>query len=75
MFELADGVVKLCDFGLCIDTAKEAPINEAGTLEYMAPELLRLKPLKYWQLEHARRSMRGRYCAKARIYSDWRSLL
>ena len=62
----AGGIAKLCDFGLTIDTAKEAPVSPVGTLEYMAPELLKLAPMKQWQLEHLRRFRGARYCAKVR---------
>lgn len=36
-----DMVLKLGDFGLAIDVSKEAPVTRAGTLDYMAPEVLR----------------------------------
>eukprot|EP00798_Chlamydomonas_sp_ICE-L_P009633 gene9633-7547_t len=32
--------LKLCDFGLAIDLRKERAVTRAGTLEYMAPEVL-----------------------------------
>ncbi|KAG1680441.1 hypothetical protein FOA52_015534 [Chlamydomonas sp. UWO 241] len=34
-------VLKLGDFGLAIDTHDEQPVTRAGTLDYMAPEVLR----------------------------------
>lgn len=40
----ADGVAKLCDFGLAIDTAKETPVSCVGTIWFMAPELLCYDP-------------------------------
>eukprot|EP00798_Chlamydomonas_sp_ICE-L_P027062 gene27062-2293_t len=33
-------VLKLCDFGLAIDLREERAVTRAGTLEYMAPEVL-----------------------------------
>eukprot|EP00201_Polytomella_parva_P001477 CAMPEP_0175087784 /NCGR_PEP_ID=MMETSP0052_2-20121109/30025_1 /TAXON_ID=51329 ORGANISM="Polytomella parva, Strain SAG 63-3" /NCGR_SAMPLE_ID=MMETSP0052_2 /ASSEMBLY_ACC=CAM_ASM_000194 /LENGTH=633 /DNA_ID=CAMNT_0016360173 /DNA_START=323 /DNA_END=2224 /DNA_ORIENTATION=+ len=33
--------LKLCDFGLAIDVKEERPVTRAGTLEYMAPEVLK----------------------------------
>ena len=62
------GVAKLCDFGLAIDTAVESPVGAVGTLEFMAPELLKLKALPADQLEEMRRDCRrgARYSAKAR---------
>eukprot|EP00955_Chlamydomonas_euryale_P080748 363466-Chlamydomonas_euryale.AAC.6 len=32
--------LKLCDFGLAIDLREERAVTRAGTLEYMAPEVL-----------------------------------
>eukprot|EP00798_Chlamydomonas_sp_ICE-L_P015342 gene15342-21429_t len=37
----SDMVLKLGDFGLAIDLRKERPVTRAGTLDYMAPEVLR----------------------------------
>ena len=31
---------KLADFGLAIDTTKQAPLSRVGTLDYLAPEVL-----------------------------------
>ncbi|KAG2487001.1 hypothetical protein HYH03_014373 [Edaphochlamys debaryana] len=36
-----DGSVKLADFGLAINTVEERPVSRVGTLDYMAPEVLR----------------------------------
>ncbi|KAL3135413.1 hypothetical protein ABBQ32_007595 [Trebouxia sp. C0010 RCD-2024] len=36
----ADGSIKLADFGLSIDATCERPVTRAGTLDYMAPEVL-----------------------------------
>ncbi|WIA28952.1 hypothetical protein OEZ86_011475 [Tetradesmus obliquus] len=36
----AGGALKLADFGLAIDTHQERPVTRAGTLDYMAPEVL-----------------------------------
>ncbi|KAK9815326.1 hypothetical protein WJX72_001838 [[Myrmecia] bisecta] len=36
----AEKVVKLADFGLSIDATEERPVTRAGTLDYMAPEVL-----------------------------------
>ncbi|KAG2454336.1 hypothetical protein HYH02_001362 [Chlamydomonas schloesseri] len=41
----ADGTVKLADFGLAINMVEERPISRVGTLDYMAPEVLRC-PIK-----------------------------
>lgn len=41
-----DGTLKLADFGLAIDTNQERAVTRAGTLDYMAPEVLRC-PLKH----------------------------
>ena len=35
----AGGEVLLADFGLAIDTAREAPRSRVGTLDYMPPEV------------------------------------
>ena len=35
-----DGVLKLADFGLVIDSNQERPVSRLGTLDYMAPEVL-----------------------------------
>ncbi|KAL3131330.1 hypothetical protein ABBQ38_000618 [Trebouxia sp. C0009 RCD-2024] len=37
---MADGSIKLADFGLSIDATCERPVTRAGTLDYMAPEVL-----------------------------------
>lgn len=34
------GVVKFADFGLSINARAERPVTRAGTLDYMAPEVL-----------------------------------
>lgn len=34
------GVIKLADFGLAINMNEERPVTRAGTLDYMAPEIL-----------------------------------
>ncbi|KAF8058341.1 aurka-a [Scenedesmus sp. PABB004] len=39
------GLLKLADFGLAINTTEEAAVTRAGTLHYMAPEVVR-NPLK-----------------------------
>lgn len=36
---MADGSIKLADFGLSIDATCERPVTRAGTLDYMAPEV------------------------------------
>ncbi|KAG1676372.1 hypothetical protein FOA52_001167 [Chlamydomonas sp. UWO 241] len=36
-----DMVLKLGDFGLAIDIGQEKPVTRAGTLDYMAPEVLK----------------------------------
>ncbi|PNW70838.1 hypothetical protein CHLRE_17g735550v5 [Chlamydomonas reinhardtii] len=41
----ADGTVKLADFGLAINMVEERPVSRVGTLDYMAPEVLRC-PIK-----------------------------
>ena len=40
---VADGSVKLCDFGFSINSYDERPKSYVGTLEYMAPEILEKK--------------------------------
>ena len=57
-----NGLVKLCDFSLAIDTATDTPVDTCGTLEYMAPEMF--QPMKDWQLEHLRNYRTPLYCAK-----------
>lgn len=37
----SDGVVMVADFGLSIDVAFERPVTRLGTLDFMAPEVLR----------------------------------
>ncbi|CAL4943470.1 unnamed protein product [Urochloa decumbens] len=39
-----DRVLRLCDFGLAVDTADPPPYGKAGTRWYMAPEVLLGKP-------------------------------
>ena len=39
----ADKAIKLADFGLAISSAEERPVTRAGTLDYMAPEVIMLK--------------------------------
>jgi len=48
-----DKILKLCDFGCCIKTDNELTNDYCGTIEYMAPEMLR----------------RGNYGKKADIWS------
>ncbi|KAG1674022.1 hypothetical protein FOA52_000328 [Chlamydomonas sp. UWO 241] len=36
-----DGTVKIADLGLAIDSGRERPVSRVGTMEYMAPEVLR----------------------------------
>ena len=63
----ADGVVKLCDFGFALDTRIEVPMTRLGSLEYMAPELVRLpRGVCETQLEQLKQTMTGRYDEKAR---------
>jgi aurora kinase len=35
-----DKTIKLADFGLAINNKDERPVTRAGTLDYMAPEVL-----------------------------------
>lgn len=37
------GAIKLCDFGLAIDTRRDTPVSRVGTLQFMAPEVIRLR--------------------------------
>jgi len=39
---MADGTLKLCDFGLAIDTTIHTPNKFLGTAEFMAPEIIEL---------------------------------
>jgi serine/threonine protein kinase len=39
-----EGVVKLCDFGWCVETAMGNRQTFCGTYEYMAPEVIKEKP-------------------------------
>lgn len=39
IFFESDGTLRLGDFGLAINTARERPISRVGTLDYMAPEV------------------------------------
>jgi serine/threonine protein kinase len=49
---LAEGdVIKLADFGLSVNTEEENPVTRAGTLDYMAPEVL-VCPLKRLPSDH-----------------------
>ena len=41
MFITKDDVVKLGDFGFCIDQTMERPVTRLGTLISMSPEVLR----------------------------------
>ncbi len=36
---MANGEIKLADFGLAIDTSREKPMSRVGTLDYMPPEI------------------------------------
>lgn len=38
-----NGDIKLCDFGLAIDSVRDTPVSRVGTLEFMAPEVIRLR--------------------------------
>jgi len=42
-----DYKIKLCDFGLAINQNHILPIGRVGTLEFMAPEIIRLNNEKY----------------------------
>ncbi len=42
---MADKSIKLADFGLSIDATSERPVTRAGTLDYMAPEVIIFLPL------------------------------
>ena len=42
---MADKSIKLADFGLSIDATSERPVTRAGTLDYMAPEVILILPL------------------------------
>ena len=42
---MADKSIKLADFGLSIDATSERPVTRAGTLDYMAPEVIILQSL------------------------------
>jgi len=44
---MEDGTVKLCDFGLAIDTNLHTPNEFLGTPEFMAPELVKLTTAGY----------------------------
>jgi aurora kinase, other len=37
----ADGTPKIADFGLSVDASMEQPVTRLGTLDYMAPGVLR----------------------------------
>ena len=43
IFFTADDELKLGDFGLAIDYSLDKPISRVGTLDYMAPEVLKMK--------------------------------
>ena len=62
-----NGDAKLCDFGLAIDTRIEVPVSRIGTLEYMAPELVRLPAIvNEVHLRQLRKAPKGRYDEKAK---------
>ena len=64
----ADGTSKLCDFGLAIDTRCDVPVSRVGTLEYMAPEIVRLdRDLQERDLKVLRQRRQPQYCAKVRL--------
>ena len=48
------GVIKLADFGLSVCTSEENPVTRAGTLDYMAPEVL-VCPLKRLPTDYKKR--------------------
>jgi serine/threonine protein kinase len=53
---LAEGdVIKLADFGLSVNNEEENPVTRAGTLDYMAPEVL-VCPLKRLPSDHKEKS-------------------
>ena len=66
-----DGFARLCDFGLAINTSRETPVSRVGTLEFMAPELIRLSTTRSTrELDALRRRfgwpstvVRGRACS------------
>ena len=48
---MADRRIKLADFGLSIDATCERPVTRAGTLDYMAPEVIFHKGI-FFSLKH-----------------------
>lgn len=68
----SDGAVKLCDFGLAIDCKVDCPVSRVGTLEFMAPEIVRLKSRSPEELAHLRRARQPLYGAllPARLFSS-----
>ena len=49
-----NNVIKLADFGLSVCTSEENPVTRAGTLDYMAPEVL-VCPLKRLPTDYKKR--------------------
>jgi len=47
MLITGSGQLKLCDFGSCISVSSKARRDFCGTLEYMAPEIIRQNEYKY----------------------------
>lgn len=50
-----NNVIKLADFGLSVSTEEENPVTRAGTLDYMAPEVL-VCPLKRLPTDYKKRN-------------------
>lgn len=50
LFISSRGHLQLGDFGLAISVLEERAISPVGTLEYMAPEILRLPSTGAWRI-------------------------
>eukprot|EP00193_Tetraselmis_chui_P003982 CAMPEP_0177764422 /NCGR_PEP_ID=MMETSP0491_2-20121128/7394_1 /TAXON_ID=63592 /ORGANISM="Tetraselmis chuii, Strain PLY429" /LENGTH=487 /DNA_ID=CAMNT_0019280591 /DNA_START=384 /DNA_END=1848 /DNA_ORIENTATION=+ len=44
-------VIKVCDFGLAIDSNEERPVTRLGTMKYMPPEII-VNPFKTYPQQH-----------------------
>jgi serine/threonine protein kinase len=60
---------KICDFGLAISSKTALPVSPVGTLPYMAPELMKLEPFKFKDVQPLMTTQVGRYNELIDIWS------